>query len=161
MGKVSFNRTTKERMVLTKDGQEPGSSWLDGYIFSLFLSLSLHLSVRVSPLLVTFIYARICAHVTLRIIYMYVRLLYRYKVYCFIHGHTRRCDQWIATRRSENTRENVLREMGHATTLHLFLVKQDSTPKIDTLLLLFQRFVYQLLLYAVWTLEPWIQTKSN
>jgi len=28
-------------MVLTKNGQEPGSSWLDGYIFSLSLSLSL------------------------------------------------------------------------------------------------------------------------
>jgi len=37
----SINRTTKERMVLTKNGQEPGSSWLDGYIFSFFLSLSL------------------------------------------------------------------------------------------------------------------------
>lgn len=48
----SINR--KERMVLTKNGQEPGSSWLDGYIFSFFLSLSrsfflsLALFVRVS-----------------------------------------------------------------------------------------------------------------
>ena len=51
---MSINGTTKERMVLTKNGQEPGSSCLDGYIFSLSLSpfFSTLLSVRVSPLLV-------------------------------------------------------------------------------------------------------------
>lgn len=44
----SINRTTKERMVLTKNGQEPGSSWLDGYIFSFSLSLSFALSLPFS-----------------------------------------------------------------------------------------------------------------
>lgn len=45
----SINRTTKERIVLTKNGQEPGSSWLDGYIFSFspsFISLSVRVSLR-------------------------------------------------------------------------------------------------------------------
>jgi len=44
----SINRTTKEWMVLTKNGQEPGTSWLDGYIFSFSLSLSLSLSLFLS-----------------------------------------------------------------------------------------------------------------
>ena len=49
----SINRTTKEWMVLTKNGQEPGSSWLDGYIFSFSISLSLSLSLSL-PLSTSF-----------------------------------------------------------------------------------------------------------
>lgn len=62
---MSINRTTKERMVLTKDGQEPGSSCLDVYIFSLsLLSFSTSLSERVSPLLVrTFFFFFFVKHI--------------------------------------------------------------------------------------------------
>lgn len=73
-------------MVLTKDGQEPGSSCLDVYIFSLsLLSFSTSLSERVSPLLVrTFFffffrktYMHVCIH---NIMYVYICTLFLYRV---------------------------------------------------------------------------------
>lgn len=102
MGEVSFNGTTKERMVLTKDGQEPGSSWLDGYIFSLSLPFSTSLCTSLSTL-GTFIYARVYTQHMYVYVYMVCTIATHIKLACT--PREERCDRWIAARRSGGTRE--------------------------------------------------------
>ena len=102
MGEVSFNGTTKERMVLTKDGQEPGSSWLDGYIFSLSLPFSTSLCTSLSTL-GTFIYARVYTQHVYVYVYMVCTIATHIKLACTPREEP--CDRWIAARRSGNTRE--------------------------------------------------------